>query len=76
MVHLINGHKYITLFYDQNINRLVDGFGNVINNIYRIITPNQFMLFRKNMDMRTVMDITNEFKVTLIYLEESKDLNY
>jgi hypothetical protein len=69
MVHSINGLKFVTLFYDSDINRFVDGFGNVIHDIFRLITPGQLMLFRERKGMDLINDVTNSFKVTLIYLD-------
>lgn len=76
MNHIINGRKFITLFYDPDINRFIDGLGRVVNDIFRIITPNQAMVFKERKDMLLVKDRSGENKVTLIYLEESKDLSY
>jgi hypothetical protein len=76
MLNYVNGNKFITLFFDPDINRFVDGMGNVIHDIYRLITPKQFYLFRLHKDMRSVKDVTNSYMVTVIYLEESKDLKY
>jgi hypothetical protein len=76
MINFINGHKFVTLLFDEDINRFVDGMGNVVHDIFRIITPNQFMLFKKYKEMVVLSDVTNTYGVTLVYLEESKDLKY
>lgn len=61
-------HDTICLFYDSGINRFVDSaFGNVIHDIYRLLTPSQVMLFKKNKESAVYPDITNKFLVELVY---------
>ena len=68
MIHFINNHKFVTLFYDPDINRFVDGFGKVMHDIFRLITPDQLMLFRQNKNICSVKDVSNSFFVSLIYM--------
>jgi hypothetical protein len=72
MKHLVNGRQFVTLFYVEELNRFVDGLGNVVHDIFRLITPNQFMLFRKHKEMCQIKDTSNSFMVVLIYIKEGK----
>jgi 3-methyladenine DNA glycosylase/8-oxoguanine DNA glycosylase len=40
------GMSRLTLFYNDTTNRFEDEYGRVYHDIYRFITPNQFLLFR------------------------------
>jgi hypothetical protein len=68
MNHIVNGNKYMTLFYDPKENRVVDLNGEIINDIFRLITPGQLMLFRKNKELYSVRDRSNSFYVCLVYI--------
>lgn len=63
--------KYVMpLEYDPEINRFRDQFGGVVHDIYRLITPSQYLIFRKYKNIYLVPDITNSFLVEMIYPEE------
>jgi hypothetical protein len=57
----------MVLVYDPEINRFKDDFGQVIDWIYKIIRPIQFMMFKKNKSNCIVRDVTNSFLVELVY---------
>lgn len=61
----------LTLLFDEGINRFVDTQGNIINNIYKILTPNQVMLFKKEKEYVLTPDVSNTRLVELIYFETS-----
>jgi hypothetical protein len=63
-----------TLYYDPKINRFRDDIGNVVHDIYRLITPDQFRVFRTYKNIYLIPDITNKFFVELIWYEEADDL--
>jgi hypothetical protein len=72
MNHVINGHKFVTLLYDEEINRFLDGMGNVVDDIFRLITPSQVMVFKKYKEMCVVGGVDESVKVTLIYLNKGR----
>lgn len=62
---LNNKQEDIALFFDSGINRFIDENGNIVHDIYRIITPNQFMMFREG-NLSSCMDRNHSFNVDLI----------
>lgn len=58
------------LLYDPRINRFIDDFGAIRDDIFRFITPGQVMLFKKNKNKFLTPDITHSFLVELVYPHE------
>ena len=73
MRHFINEHEVLTLLYCPDINRFSDGFGSIIHDIFRLVTPGQLMIFREYKNIYVVPDITNSFLVELIYPDEEAE---
>lgn len=63
-----------TLYFDVKLNLFRDDMGTIIYDIYRFITPNQFLIFRKFKNIYVIPNITNEYLVELIWYEEADDL--
>jgi hypothetical protein len=72
MKHTVNGRDFVTLFYIPESNICVDGLGNIVYDIFRFITPSQYMLFKRNKGMEQVRDISNSFMVAMLYVENGK----
>lgn len=66
---VIDEHNTITLFFDRRINRFIDEYGNVVHDIYRIITPNQLLMFKEGL-LYMCHDITCSYIVELIDTDE------
>lgn len=61
----------IELYYDPDINRFVDlSFGIIMDDIHRVVSPSQILLFKKEKQDQMVMDVTNSFPVVLYYPED------
>lgn len=68
---MLNEHEVVCLFYNKNINRFIDEFGDVVHDIFRFITPGQLMIFKEKKDIfYVVSDVTNSFLVKLMYYDE------
>lgn len=65
-------NQFVTLFYVEELNRFVDGLGNIVHDIFNFITPNQFMLFRKYKEMCQIKNAHNSSIVVLIYVKDGK----
>lgn len=68
-------HDTITLIYDLESNCFMDDRGNIIYDIYKLISPNQLLLFREELPyvfnefIFTVPDVTNSFLIDIYYAE-------
>lgn len=71
---MVNIEIVKTLIYDPEINRFRDDMGNVVHDIYRLIMPSQFKIFREHKNIYLIPDITNRFLVEMIYYGEADDL--
>lgn len=60
-------NKIVSLYYRPDVNRFTDDFGNVIHDIFRFITPGQYLIFRKYKNKYCIHDKTNSFVVEMIY---------
>lgn len=57
---------YRQLYYYEKDNRMVDEWGNIVHDIYKIITPNDLMMFKKKKEYMFVRGVQGEY-VELIY---------
>jgi hypothetical protein len=57
----------MVLLYDPDYNYFTDKYGWIQYDIYRILTPNQIMLFKKKRTNCSFLDVTGKFIVRIIY---------
>ena len=67
---MLDDHEVVSLFYNPDINRFIDEFGSVIQDIFRLITPSQLMIFKEYKNHYVVPDVTNSFLVELVHPED------
>lgn len=67
---MLDEHEVLTLWYNPEINRFMDEFGSIIHDIWRIITPGQYKIFKETQFIYLVPDVTNSFLVEMIYGDE------
>jgi hypothetical protein len=60
---------YVTLYYDLDSNMISDKFGDIIYDIFQILSPNQLFLFKKKGGPSCfIKDKTNSYLVELVYV--------
>lgn len=75
----MSGGKTVqTLYYNRDINRFIDDDDNIFDDIFRIITPNQFFFIRRlpgtyYFPSKTDTDVLYEF---VFPFEEDEDDEY
>lgn len=63
-------HDIIVLLYDPLINRFIDGsFGDVIHNIYQIVTPWQVSLFKAKKEDMAFTSVNGDYLIELVWPE-------
>lgn len=65
---MFDPHETVGLFYDAGINRFIDmKNGDIVNDIYRLVTPSDVFLFKRKKESITIPDRSNTFLVEMVY---------
>lgn len=68
-------HDRMMLYYDVENNFFIDvSFGHVVLDIYRLLTPWQITVFKREKVDCVFSDITNTFLVDLVYPDLNEEL--